>query len=188
MKRLMLTIALLITSVTTVWAGNSAVRIFLHGQKQLSGSWYLVSHNCISNITVASDWYAYMGPRYKYSRGFVEGFVGYTLLAGTDDESVVLSSRILHSLGKVYVWADAEWYPKWQSAYTSAMLEYVVTPSLEVGLESETYSLKGAATSRNIGPNVTFYFSSQMNVGLTYQLKPAKFGGNFLRLTTFFTF
>lgn len=184
----MLVVVLLIISATTVSAENSAVRIFLHGQRQLGSHWYLVSHNCLPNITAMSDWYAYLGPRYQYSQGFLEGFVGYTFLEGTDDESIILSPRILHSFGKVYFWGDIEWYPKWQSVYTSAMAEYSVAPYLEIGLESETYSPKSAETSRNIGPNVTYYISNQMNVDLTYQFKPEKFGGNFIRISTSLSF
>jgi len=191
MKKIALVVALCVAVfvVTTAiaFSQNNALRVFLHGEKKLTDHWNMVSHNVIPNLTQSSDAYVYFGPRYKFNRGFADFFLGYSFLKGNDN-SVLVSPRFLYSVGKFYIWTDAEWYPKWNSVYTSAMLEWLPGVGVELGCESETYSPESEKTVWNLGPNIIYNLSDKMTLDLTWQYKKVEFGGSFARLTIILNF
>ena len=181
MKKLMLLVSLVAVMMiaTPAHSSETAVRIFAHTKSQLDSSWSVVSHNFTADFSQNTNLYSFAGIRRSYGLGFTEACLGYTFFQG-NDESLILSLRQLITHKQFSWWQDFEYYPKWNSLFTTNQLA-VSSGKLDLGLESQTYT-DDRQPSLSLGPKAVYHYSPQFEMGLSHHFRLIKFGGNFVRL------
>lgn len=157
MKKLFFAITIYLLTVSMANAGQSRVKLFFHGHRDLNENVTLKAHIIPSGNNLSTGLaplgYLELGIN-TFSWLNIGPAIGYDFL----NDDYITSIRIKPSWNKVYNWTDLEYRPDSKGVYWFSQVEYEVLPWLHVGAEIESWGNYEFPDdiSHGYGPNILF--------------------------------